>query len=201
MTAQVSDRVELAGETFAVAGVSGHGLFDPAAHGIEPRMISTGCWRGFHCVYRVTGDELHLGELRLGRGSQLGGVPVEPGGVVLGVPAVLEGGELVLRFATHPVAYDGTLLLGADVVDWTYVHMGYAPAWRFARVVELVVVAGRVTEVRDRSAEMAAIREGVKAGARPDPDGDRSDVRGWIARTFRLGYERTFGEPPRPPAP
>lgn len=198
MTAQASDLLALDGEEYSLAGVSGTGLFEPAEHGIEPFMISTGCWRGFVCRYAVTGDRLVLDALYLGRGSKLGGEPVEPGMPLLGgvVANGPEGswlsGTLTLERLARPVSFTGTLLAGRDFVQSTYVHMGYQPAWRFARVVELVVDAGTVTARHDRSADMARIRDGVQAGAVADPDGERGGP-GWIARTFRLGYDRTFG--------
>ncbi len=45
VTAQVADSVELEGKMYAIAGVRGGPLFDPAAHGRQPGLISTACWR------------------------------------------------------------------------------------------------------------------------------------------------------------
>ena len=199
MTAQVPDYVEIDGVTYAIAGVSGTGLFEPAAHGAEPQMMHTGCWRGSVCTYAVEGDELRLRELRLGRGSKLHGEPLAEGTPFLGAPAALDGGAWVFRPGAYVVPFTGTLMGGDGFVRSTYVHMGYAPAWKYERVVELAVDAGRVTARRDLSGQMAELRARYEREA--DPDGDRSDARGWIARTFRLGYDRTFGTPEPPTRP
>ena len=53
MTGQRHDEVQFEGAWFDITAVDGTGLFDPAAHGIEPRWLSTGCWRGHVCRYTV----------------------------------------------------------------------------------------------------------------------------------------------------
>lgn len=199
MTAQVPDTVEVDGVRYSIAGVSGTGLFDPKDHGVEPRPISTGCWRGFVCRYAVVGDAFRLAELHLGLGSALDGEQVTPETVLLGATPAREGGEHVFRYDGLDVAFTGTLLAGEGFVQSTYVHMGYAPAWKFERVLRLTVEAGRVTAREDLSEQMARTRESIVGGAVPDPDGDRSDVRSWIARTFRLGIDRSTPRPARPP--
>lgn len=200
MTAQVPDRIDVDGASYALCGVSGTGLFDPAAHGVLPRPISTACWRGFVCRYAVRDDRLRLAELRLGAGAEVGGAPVEPGVPLLGAPAEAEHREYVFRWDALDVAFTGTLLAGDGFVATTYVHMGYTPAWKFERVLRLTVDAGAVTAREDVSEQMARTRESIVSGASGDPDGDRSDVPRWIARTFELGVDRSVPRPP-PPAP
>ncbi|HVF19510.1 MAG TPA: hypothetical protein VNA14_04625 [Mycobacteriales bacterium] len=197
MTAQVPDSIELDGVEYALAGYAGTGLFDPAAHGVEPQMIHTGCWRGFICRYAVRGDELHLDTLRLGRGSRVAGTPLEPGVTTL-LGATLEE-AWQFRFAALPVPYTGTLLAADGFVQSTYVHMGFAPAWKFEKVVELTLDSGRVTARRDLSESMARTRRAIESGERANPDGPPGGP-GWIARTFGRGYDRSAGEP-RPPSP
>lgn len=198
MTAQVPDTVEVDGVDHALVGVAGNGLFEPFAHGAEPRMMHTGCWRGFICHYAVRDDVLHLASLDLGAGSLVDGVTAKPGMPWLGAVAEPLGGHVRYRFAALPVPFTGTLLAGDGFVRETYVHMGHASAWQYERVVELVVDGGRVTERRDRSAEMADVRRSIQQDERRHPDGPRGGP-GWVARTFRRGYDRTFGNPRRPP--
>lgn len=199
MTAQVPDRVEIDGVAYAITGVSGTGLFDPAEHGVLPFMIHTGCWRGYVCTYAVAGDAFTLRELRLGRASTLDRAPIEEGTPFLGAPAALDEGHWTFRYDAYVVPFTGTLLAGDGFLRSTYVHMGFAPAWKYERVVELAVDAGRVTARTDLSERMAELRAEYERSA--DPDGDRSDLPGWIARTFGLGYDRTFGAPQPPTEP
>ena len=66
MMAQISDSVLDRKKPCTIAGINGSGLFDPAEHGIRPVMISTACWRGYHCAYEVADEALFLIEVHLG---------------------------------------------------------------------------------------------------------------------------------------
>src|SRR6185503_295363 len=66
MTSQIPDVVVLDGRTYSLTAVEGHGLFDPADHGLEPQFISTACWRGFLCTYAVVEGRLVLDTLDIG---------------------------------------------------------------------------------------------------------------------------------------
>ena len=47
VTAQIPDKLRHLEEDWVLAGVRGEGLFDPLRHGLSPRPLGTGCWRGF----------------------------------------------------------------------------------------------------------------------------------------------------------
>jgi hypothetical protein len=204
MTQQVSDIVMVDGVEYSVTGVGGTGLFDVAEHGIEPGMMSTGCWRGHHCRYAVLDARLVLVRLLLGHGAKVAGREVAVGDALLG-GSVADAGDhwFGARFSVggmhHPVPFTGTLLLGRDVVSYPP-HMGYAAAWRFAHVLELTVADGAVTATRDLSEQMAETRRAIEQGDADDPDGSKDDLSAWIARTFDLGLDRSPIPPPtRPP--
>lgn len=206
MTGQVSDRVLVDGEPWSLTGTTGTGLFDPTLHGLRPMPLHTGCWRGYICTYEVTATDLRLRKLELGRlpgpdhDPLAGPFPTTAGGPTP-FPAVLGVDPVDPDPPRGPATYEmdvvvdftGKLLLGADFLREHYVHMGFQPAWRFSRVLEVEVDRGIVVARRDRSAEIAAQRDAIVGGAVPDPDGPRdgSAVARWIARTFRLGYDRS----------
>ena len=56
MTVQIRDRLRYADRTYLVLSAIGTGLFDPARFGLRVRMLSTDCWRGFHCSYALDAD-------------------------------------------------------------------------------------------------------------------------------------------------
>jgi hypothetical protein len=194
MTAQVPDSVWLDGQEFVIAGVDGGRLFDPTDHQLRPAMISTACWRGYVCSYAVAAHQLVLDELVVGMESTIDGREVVTGARFLGGDAEQDDSQscYVFRDLGWPVPFTGGLLLGDGFVESTYVHMGFHPAWKYERVVELVVEDGRVQSVRDRSDEVARIRRAIETGEREDPDGARGGI-GWIQRTFKFDYTRTFG--------
>src|SRR5688572_28875577 len=66
MTAQINDTCFHRMIDFAVAGISGSGIFDPATIGIEPVSMSTACWRDYVAHYSILDGELFLTRLLIG---------------------------------------------------------------------------------------------------------------------------------------
>ncbi|MGK5550038.1 hypothetical protein ACSNOI_00345 [Actinomadura kijaniata] len=179
MTGQINDRVVYEGETYSLVGENGEGLFDPAAHGLEVRPLSTACWRGFIAEYTVAGDRLLLTEVELGL--------ADPDAEVFGVrPRGRGHGNPPHTGLEIPVDFTGGLLIGRDFVQDLYVHMGFQAAWKYERVHELTFENGRLVGAVDRSEEAARER------AAPPPQGPASDAPGatleWIKQTFSRRY-------------
>jgi hypothetical protein len=192
MTAQVPDAVELEGRSYVLVGITGGPLFEPEAVGLVPMMMSTGCWRGYVATYRVVGDRLTLGELVVGKGSTVDGQEVTAGAPLFGHAPEEASMGLAYRGLAVDVPFTGGLLLGQGFISSLYTHMGFAPGWKFETLVELKLTAGVVDSVQDRSADAARMRQQIREGAVDEPDGPPGGP-GWIERTFRRGYKRTFG--------
>jgi hypothetical protein len=161
MTAQISDVVVYRDKPHSIAGINGSGLFDPTEHGIKPVMISTACWRGYHCTYQVADGNLLLTSVTAGLGEEDRALAKRREGPKL-------FGKVPRRYPVRGHFYDGLrevvpftggLLLADDFIDELYVHMGFHPAWKFREVHELLFERGRVVKAADRSAEMAEFRE------------------------------------------
>lgn len=191
MTAQLSDSFILRGETYAIAGVNGDGLFDPTTHDLQPTMLSTACWRGFLCTYTVAQDGLMLTRLAIGitepgTGGRLTGDGPERFGVR---PRYDQWEGHVYEPITEPVAFTGGLLIARDFIRDLYVHMGFHPAWKYREVHELLFEDGRLQTSDDRSDAIAEIRDQQLAAAPLNPDArDSEKVATWIERTFSLSY-------------
>ncbi len=195
MTAQVPDFALVDGIEYSLAGVNGHGLFDPSQNDIKPRAISSACWRGYVCWYELAEGQLRLARLVVGGGTKVGGRRLEPGAFLLGEPAAPATGSLwegcwVVADLTRPVPFTGGMLLGNEFVASTYVHMGHHPAWKYRQVLEVLVNSGSVTDVVDRSGEMSQLRDRITNGDVEDPDGPRGGI-AWVKRTFTLDYSRS----------
>ena len=150
MTAQIPDRVVYEGTRFDLVEVDGTGLFDPAEHGLQVRMIHTACWRGFICQYEVKRDKLLLTSLQLGIDDpprKLFGAKVNTSSGVIYEPLKV------------PQSFSGSLTLGADFIRDLYVHMGFAPAWKYERVLRLSFDYGDLTANEDLSEQMAQLRK------------------------------------------
>lgn len=91
----------------------------------------------------------------------------------------------------HPQTYTGGLLLATGFIRALYVHMGFHPAWKYEKVVELMFEGGMLQKACDRSAEMAELRNLVLAQAEHgDARARRSDasIRKFIERAFDRRY-------------
>lgn len=160
MTAQVNDSCFHRKIVFAVAGVFGDGLFDPEATGIQPVPPSTACWRGYVAHYAISGDELFLTSLHMGLPEDLAlRAQSGEGPELFGVLPTLDeySGFFYEGFQVRMLFTGGLLLVDGFIQKW-YVHMGFQSAWKFENVREVIFEAGKLTEDRDRSAEMAAAR-------------------------------------------
>jgi hypothetical protein len=169
MTTQFGDTVRYRGRAFALAGVSGEGLFAPVAAGAPPAATSTANWRGYRCTYAVAGDRLRLEAVRLGLpGPELALVRRGQGRSLFGVPprldegleAWLMGAPVVYAGLGAPVLYTGGVLLGDDVILRLCGGGGVPAAWKYRAVHELVFEEGALREAHDLSAAAADFRRG-----------------------------------------
>ncbi len=65
MTFQQPDHVFLEEKEFVLTEFSAGRLFDPEAHGFSPGRISTSCYRGYMCDFRISDDRLFLDTLTI----------------------------------------------------------------------------------------------------------------------------------------
>jgi hypothetical protein len=194
MTAQINDTCFHRKIDFAVAGISGDGLFDPATIGIEPVSMSTACWRGYVAHYSICDGELFLTSLhiglpqddairaRAGKGPELFGV----------LPIADRFSGFLYEGFQSPISFSGGLLLAHDFIRDLYVHMGFHPAWKYKDVREVIFDAGRVTDDSDRSADMAAARaqfiDDTKHSEGRFHEPTRGDIEEWIQKCFSREY-------------
>ncbi len=210
MTAQISDEVIYRGKSYGIAGINGSGLFDPSEHGLNPAMISTACWRGYHCTYEVADGLLLLTKVNIGLGGEdLASAERGEGPLLFGkvprrytihgraenvrtgeVKTSWESSDFLVEGLRERIAFSGGLLLGRGFIREMYVHMGFHPAYKFREVHELLFEEGRVVKEADRSAEVAEFREMV--ADRPlgptDPE-NREEIERWVKQCFSLEYK------------
>ena len=199
MTAQVHDRLLVYDQELDLVGVNGGELFAPRRYGLRPFRTSTACRRGYVCHYAVRDDRLVLDQLFVslellggqGRDRYAG----QAGPAINGVSPIFpneQSPHLNNRYdaLNLETPFSGGLLAGAGFIRELYVHMGFHPAWKYQTVYELIVFAGQVTEVRNVSEGLVAIREAMsRRPLRPGPDADETELLSWIASTFKLHYD------------
>lgn len=187
MTAQFNDVVSHAGSDWTLAGANGEGLFDPKELGFNARAAGSACWRGFVCRYAVRAEKLWLEELNIA----LDGAPPALLGRQPQVPtSPLSVFTACYRKLGQPIDFTGGLLLAQDFLRQHYRHMGFHPAWKYAKVVEAELHAGHVIRVTDCSSAMAKLRERLAGTDLPSGGASRGEVLAWVEGTFSRRYRR-----------
>lgn len=194
MTAQINDIMIYQGQEFALAGIEHEPLFEPQQHQLLPRSISTACWRGFYCSYRIAASQLQLDQLFIGfNDSDAAQAKAGNGTTLQGIVPVYDTREHCFRYdhLALPIMYTGGLIIGAGFIRELYVHMGFHPAWKYTSVYELIFQGGLLVEAFDRSDEMATLRAHLRQ--QPLSPGSRApqqEIRAWIEQTFERRYQR-----------
>ena len=83
-----------------------------------------------------------------------------------------------------PLPFSGRLLACRGFIDDLYVHMGFHPAWKYKKVMELAFDDGRLIEHRDRSDAVAELRRRIQAGEEPDRNGG-AEIHDWMNNIFK----------------
>ena len=179
MTAQINDSVIHSKTNWALAGANGGPLFDPAAHGLGVRPASSACWRGFVCTYEIRDWALLLVDMKV----SLNG----PAPRLLNTdPEQLRNMWFTASYRdlNYPIPFTGSILLARDFIRGRYAHRGFAPGWKYERVLEVELEGGRVSSVTDCSDDMAAIRQRVAGAGQPGVRNSEAEVMNWIERAF-----------------
>ena len=88
------------------------------------------------------------------------------------------------------IQFTGAILIADDFIEELYVHMGFHPAWKFRKVVELIFETGKVMDIRDISKQIEQIRsELVKQPLQPSLADGQEKIKAWIKSTFSLDYD------------
>ena len=198
MTAQIPERL-IYGETqFDIIGVHGENMFNPSDFGIHTRMMHTGCYRGFHSVFKVVEREFRLDHLTASCDMDN---PISLNDVVPDTPVRPDDYPENHYFDTTPVYEDvnlkipftGGLLLGAEFLRSHYVHMGFQKPYAFKSVSEMLFVEGNLTDVFDHSEKAAearaALEQSLKDEHAANPRGpDLSKIESFVQHSFSLDY-------------
>ena len=196
MTAQLNDTFRYHGREYAVAGISEGELFDPALLDLRPAATCTACWRGYQAVFGLSGarlvlDALHVNLLMPGQGYQRQEGPEINGVKPTGPREKHDWFNNHYEGIGYHLEYAGGLLLADGFIQELYVHMGFHPAWKYERVVELVFESGVLKREFDRSEQMAELRARV-ADSRPAGGDGHKLTRDEIVEFVERAFDRTY---------
>ena len=207
MTGQASDKVAYREEKYSLVGISGTGLFDPAAHGIKTLSTNTGCWRGFVCGYVVKENTLRLRKLTCGLDDKepppllWGRAPQKEIGEYYRRKFVFFGKKIFYSSETGDycyseldalIEYTGGLLIGNSFIETMYVHQGFQKAYRYENVHELTFEKGALIAARDVSDAMAAYRREMRRRRREQGEPSKEEMNQWMADCYDQDYSKWF---------
>lgn len=165
MTAQISDKFRYNKEEYKLAARTAPINFDPKDYGVIPSMSSTACWRGYWCEYVIKQNKLILEKLLLhtkdGVYPPFNGIdplPQEYKEVEGLTPNFKKVKELVPINMGHrtyilnmELDYTGNLVLGKDLDERSYIHMGFQHPWAYHTLKEFKFENGQLLEIIDHS--------------------------------------------------
>ena len=185
MTAQISDFIVWNRDEWSICALENEWPFDPKeAFGIEPQMLSTACWRGYHCKYEITESQIFLSELCIGIKGQ---VPKIEG--VEGRKDKYRG--VVYKGLHFPVEYSGGVILGKGFMNEFYVHMGFHRPHCYEKVFELFVENGKLLGSEDCTSKMEKIRDIVRAYKEENSSNTKptkEEISSFVEEAFSLDY-------------
>lgn len=188
MTGQIADAFHRDGERYAIAAIEKDWPFSPEAEGFRPVSTSSACWRGFHADYGLQSTQLVLLTLHVG----LGRVPPPEWRGVAAIRGEWWKYDRTWEYANVrlPIAYSGRIVIARDFIREFYLHMGFQRPYAYQEVKELIFDDGSLLEERDHSAEMARIRERIRAAVADGARGASSPlgVHEFVRSSFSMAY-------------
>lgn len=191
MTQQIQDVIFLENDQYFLAGWDGaESPFDPQKFDLQPKMISTACWRGWHSALKIHNRCLTLDSLHIGLPEDLlDDVSPERVPKIFGKPLKRyeyrcqvycdEAGDWVDRLQLSSEAratsiggailWDGHLLLGSGSRPFAILAH---PAWYYQTIIECEFVRGVLVGQWDRSSDCQLIAEWFDTDTCPKPPDD-----------------------------
>lgn len=159
MTSQIPDRFLYIGEQYTLVALDGEGLIKPQDYGMKPKMLHTGCYRGFYSTYEVTNDGLFLTEMVIGKVEE-GYQPIQA--IMPKQPDSNSHSYFTYKGLKLFAPFTGTLKIAKDFIKELYIHMGYQKASAYETVLEFKFEKGKFVMMKDISSENATKRGNFK---------------------------------------
>lgn len=157
MTGQEPDRFFYNNEKFELVGVKGKGLLVPSDIGIETYMSATSCRRGYILRYKIVESQLVLdGFWFNSKSDDLPDINSNKP-VNLSEETAEEGDyfhdmfKFEYRNLQKQIPFNGSIILGKDLIKSKYVHMGFQSPTAYKTVLKFEFKNGTMVNVEDQS--------------------------------------------------
>lgn len=181
MTSQIPDRIVMDDNPLSIVAYSHWIPFNPKDCGMYTLPLSSACWRGHWCVYKIQDGSLYLDQLTIKTMN-------DKYPVLNGVSAEDYGYEAVYEKLGLPVSYSGKILGGADFITDYYIHMGFQRPYAYRKLIEFTFEDGKLVSTADHSDIAEKIRKEIEQNLRSRIY-EAEHAADFIHDSFSLDYE------------
>lgn len=181
MTAQAPDICVYKGKRYSIIGRD-NTLFDPEDWGIQTRMWSTRCYRGYIAEFEIRNSEIYLQNVSIGCLDKI--LPIN--GVL---PDRNKDRDAIYSHINMKLSYSGHLRLATDLHDECYINMGFQKASAFRVVLDLIFENGMITKETDRTEDMKEKRGSFKRSYKEFINKNKKTKRNVIDEAFSLDMD------------
>lgn len=197
MTAQIGDSYSYKDGDYSIVAMSIPLRFDPRFYGFKPECVTTGCWNGYWCKYKISEDGIFLDKLFIHCANneypELNGKSFE---VDENGQPVEYIGHRIYNDLNMKVEYHGKILVGDEFIHDYYVHMGYQRAYAYKVLKEFVFQNGNLIDIIDHSAMAESLRAQGEAKKNKKPSlseelvaSDEENIQEFVETSFSLDYK------------
>ncbi len=206
MTAQITDKFTYNEDDYSIVGMKSEDPFirtpfNPLQYDLDPVSYSTACWRGYQAHFMIKNDKYIIDRIDINLSEykdrklifRPDPIPDIEGRIAIKnekLKNVWPEFEYSYLNMDLIIPFSGNLLIGTDFVGEFYVHMGFHPAWKYRKVLELKLEKGIVVNIEDKSVEMKKIRDEMRIKGEKirlkNPDKYKPGE--WIEDSFTLDY-------------
>ena len=189
MTAQIADEFFYSDKYYSISAIEvSDSFFDIYKLGLEPHGMSTACYRGYVAYFAIDSrNRLQLTDLSTNNGNGKWEIPS-----INGVqPRIIKPDRLWGPYLHHrkleytglqlPLSYSGGILITANFIQDSYIHMGFHSPWNYREVIELVFLDGICINTNKLSEVAEHRRKDELIVSQFDSK--------WIGKTFDLSYQ------------
>lgn len=163
MCSQIEDFMVVNKRRYTIVSMEIEGkddIFTPLECGITPVMMHTGCYRGYHCTYKIARGALYLAEFTVRKLSNT--YPLKRFPIINGIrPVKDEYASDIGRYKglRMPMLVSGRVRLGSGFNSDSGKNMGFCETADYRHIRDLELREGRVVSDIDRTAEIGKMRE------------------------------------------
>lgn len=185
MTIQISPHLQYQGIEYTAINVKSRlfdDYFNPAQYGFSPSPLSSACWAGYTCFFKVETDILFLDTVTINEAKDFKPFLFNQPPETRKRFSDMEG-KLIYRNLKKPIIFTGSIFIANDYISSHYIPRGYeASNLPYKTIIQLVFQHGILIKAIDHSETMQELRDYYDSHNNSLPEG----------KTYILDYLRSL---------